>query len=182
MLARRGRYSGRAQLRWPPTDKIDITATVDGEKIHDGAYPLQEKELAKRHPRTVAFDYNGSDDQEALGGSLRASIDLPWFNVTSITTYRGYDNTTKNDQDFMIFDIIRAREEVEDRQFTQELRFSSLKEAGPLKWLGGVYAYHRKSDHRLDLSYGQDAEWSLGWPPMTNRADIGARTPEYPCL
>jgi iron complex outermembrane receptor protein len=170
-------YSGRAQLRWTPTDKIDITASLDGEKIHDGVYPLHDMEQAKRNPHRLAYDYDGIDKREALGGSLRASFDLPWFNVTSITAYRGYDNTTRNDQDFTTWDLMRAHEDIEDRQFTQELRFSSLKDSGPLKWLGGVYVYHRKRDHLLDLYYDQDAV-NFGLIPLTfeTRADSDLTT------
>jgi iron complex outermembrane receptor protein len=170
-------YSGRAQLRWTPTDKIDITATVDGEKLHDGVFPLQERHEAQADPHVVSFDYNGMDKREALGGSLRASVDLPWFNVTSITAFRGYDDTTKNDQDFTPFDIMRAREELEDRQFTQELRLSSLKGVAPFKWLAGAYVYHRKRDQLLDLFYGQDAvNWGLTPFTMQNRANADLTT------
>lgn len=171
-------YSGRGQLRWTPTDKADITFSFDGEKVHEGVYPLADRERTKESPRTVFYDYNGLHTRESLGGSLRASFELPWFNVTSITSYRGYDDTVRNDQDFMPYDILRAYEDIEDRQFTQELRFSSPKDAtSPFAWIGGLYAYHRKQDHRLNLDYGDDAVW-MGLVPMTmtSRADSNLTT------
>ena len=177
----RQNWNGRAQLRWTPTDAVDVSFTVDGEKINDGVYPLTDKASAEDNPHKVRYNYDGSDKRDSLGGTLRASVDFPWFNVTSITSYRGYDDITSNDQDFTPWKLMRAKEDIRDRQFTQELRFSSPKDSKPLKWLGGAYLYHKRQEHRLDLFYDEDFAPYMGLPlppgfTMKSRADADTFT------
>lgn len=140
-----------------PTDKLDVTANVDGEKVNDGVFPLTDMDQADKNPHHVSYNYEGRDKRDTLGSSLRVAYDAPWFKVTSITAYRGYNDVTRNDQDFTPYDLITAKEDIKDRQFTQEFRFASPEGSGPLKWLGGLYLYKKHQDHTLDLNYGQGA-------------------------
>ena len=80
----------------------------------------------------------------------------------------------------MPYDLITAREDIKDRQFTQEFRFASPEGSGPLKWLGGLYLYKKHQDHTLDLNYGQGAA-DMGMVPMamTNAADSDIKTYGY---
>lgn len=178
-IAARG-LNGRMQLRWMPTDKLDVTANVDGEKVNDGVFPLTDMDQADKNPHHVSYNYEGRDKRDTLGSSLRVAYDAPWFKVTSITAYRGYNDVTRNDQDFTPYDLITAREDIKDRQFTQEFRFASPEGSGPLKWLGGLYLYKKHQDHTLDLNYGQGAA-DMGMVPMamTNAADSDIKTYGY---
>ncbi len=177
---RRRGLNGRMQLRWMPTDKLDVTANVDGEKINDGVFPLTDMDQADKNPHHVSYNYEGRDKRDTLGSSLRVAYDAPWFKMTSITAYRGYNDVTRNDQDFMPYDLITAKEDIKDRQFTQEFRFASPEGSGPLKWLGGLYLYKKHQDHTLDLNYGQGAA-DMGMVPMamTNTADSDIKTYGY---
>lgn len=177
---RRRGLNGRMQLRWMPTDKLDVTANVDGEKVNDGVFPLTDMDQADKNPHHVSYNYEGRDKRDTLGSSLRVAYDAPWFKVTSITAYRGYNDVTRNDQDFTPYDLITAREDIKDRQFTQEFRFASPEGSGPLKWLGGLYLYKKHQDHTLDLNYGQGAA-DMGMVPMamTNTADSDIKTYGY---
>lgn len=163
-----------------PTDKLDVTANVDGEKVNDGVFPLTDMDQADKNPHHVSYNYEGRDKRDTLGSSLRVAYDAPWFKVTSITAYRGYNDVTRNDQDFTPYDLITAREDIKDRQFTQEFRFASPEGSGPLKWLGGLYLYKKHQDHTLDLNYGQGAA-DMGMVPMamTNAADSDIKTYGY---
>ena len=80
----------------------------------------------------------------------------------------------------MPYDLITAKEDIKDRQFTQEFRFASPEGSGPLKWLGGLYLYKKHQDHTLDLNYGQGAA-DMGMVPMamTNTADSDIKTYGY---
>lgn len=177
---RRRGLNGRMQLRWMPTDKLDVTANVDGEKVNDGVFPLTDMDQADKNPHHVSYNYEGRDKRDTLGSSLRVAYDAPWFKMTSITAYRGYNDVTRNDQDFTPYDLITAKEDIKDRQFTQEFRFASPEGSGPLKWLGGLYLYKKHQDHTLDLNYGQGAA-DMGMVPMamTNAADSDIKTYGY---
>lgn len=85
-------------------------------------FPLTDMDQADKNPHHVSYNYEGRDKRDTLGSSLRVAYDAPWFKMTSITAYRGYNDVTRNDQDFMPYDLITAKEDIKDRQFTQEFR------------------------------------------------------------
>ena len=76
---RRRGLNGRMQLRWMPTDKLDVTANVDGEKVNDGVFPLTDMDQADKNPHHVSYNYEGRDKRDTLGSSLRVAYDAPWF-------------------------------------------------------------------------------------------------------
>jgi iron complex outermembrane receptor protein len=173
--------NGRLHLRWTPQDNVDISAMIDMERIDDGAYPLQTIESSFKSPRVVERDFADYDQREAFGSSLRASVDFEKFNLTGLVAFRQYDNRTENDQDFTFMDLLRARDDVEDRQFSGELRFSSLPDSGPLKWLGGLYCYSRDRDETLRQFYSQMAAMALqiGFTPFTDTSAFDLSTKGY---
>lgn len=165
---RRG-LNGRMQLRWLPTDEMDVLFSVDGETLDDGVFPLTDMNAAAANPHHVAYNFEGGDKRKTLGANLRVSYDAPWFKLTSITAERGYNDEVENDQDFTPSDAITAYEDVKDRQFSQEFRLASPDNSGPLKWLGGYYYHHKDQDHTLDLNYHQGAvDMGLVQMAMTN--------------
>ena len=79
---RRRGLNGRMQLRWMPTDKLDVTANVDGEKVNDGVFPLTDMDQADKNPHHVSYNYEGRDKRDTLGSccawptTRRGSSDL----------------------------------------------------------------------------------------------------------
>ncbi len=146
-------FNGRALMRWTPTDKLDISASIDGETIDDGAFPLGNLPALRENPRHVAYDYEGAYKRDAFGSFLRIGYDAPWFRLTSITAYRNFHDSASNDQDFTIYPLMTADEDIDDDQFTQELRFASPESDSRLKWLVGLYGFDKKKDHRLTLDF-----------------------------
>ncbi len=161
----RENFQGRVQLRWLPSPEMDITAAISGERIDDGVFPLTDMQAAETRPHHISYNYKGSDNRDSLGSSLRISYDMPWSRLTSVTAVHSYDDDVDNDQDFTPVDIIVAREEVNDRQFTQELRLHSVKKDKRFQWLTGAYVYAGDQDHLLELHF-REAAASMGLAPM----------------
>lgn len=168
---RRRGLNGRMQLRWMPTDKLDVTANVDGEKVNDGVFPLTDMDQADKNPHHVSYNYEGRDKRDTLGSSLRVAYDAPWFKVTSITAYRGYNDVTRNDQDFMPYDLITAKEDIKDRQFTQEFRVriarslraaQVARRAVPLQETSGSHAGFELRAGCRRHGYGSDGDDQRG--------------------
>ncbi|ADK84495.1 TonB-dependent receptor [Desulfarculus baarsii DSM 2075] len=149
-------FNGRAQMRWTPSDKLDISANIEGESVDDGAFPLGRLADLQRNPHHVAYDHEGKYKRDAFGPSLRVVYDAPWFQLTSITAYRDFDDSAANDQDFTIYPLITAYEDIADRQFTQELRFASPESDSALKWLVGLYGFNKDKTHHLNLNFAPD--------------------------
>ena len=161
-------WSGRGVLRWTPNEKLDVTWNVDGAKNHDGAFPITTRENVKDNAFHVDYDQAGKANYSSAGTSLRVSYDAPWATVTSISAYRGFNDVISNDQDFTPFNLLTAEQELVDRQFTQELRFTSPDDGRSTKWQGGLYYGHKKQDQRLDVNYNDDAVL-MGWVPFAMR-------------
>ncbi|MFO7594778.1 MAG: TonB-dependent receptor [Desulfocurvibacter africanus] len=149
----RKNFSGRGHLRWTPNSKLDITLSADGERIRDGAFPLASLDEVRENPHDVSYDFEGKNDRDARGSSLRVAYDADWFRLTSISAYRHYDDEARNDQDFTEVFLANAFEDIDDDQFTQEIRFASPDDGRDLKWLTGLYGFKSKQDHELVMEF-----------------------------
>lgn len=148
--------NGRGQLRYTPTEELDILFSFDAEHINDDAYPitvvngvntatLQSMGMGY-YPNTQDNSYEinqnfvNSSKRDSYGGSLRIAYDAPAFKITSITAARSVETEIDNDQDFGPYDMFVYREDYKTEYFTQELRFASPDDnTSPFKWLGGVF-------------------------------------------
>ena len=145
--------SGRLQLRWAPNSKLDVLASIDGEQIDDGAFPITNLRQVDKQPHRFSHDVEGEHERNSIGSSLKVTYDAEALSLTSITGFRHYDDNVVNDQDFTAANLYWAKEVIRDSQFTQELRFASPKNNDHWKWLGGLYGFHEEKDHLLQMNY-----------------------------
>ncbi|PIE70961.1 MAG: TonB-dependent receptor [Deltaproteobacteria bacterium] len=142
---------GRLNLRWIPWDNLDVSLLIDGETVDDGAFPLGNLYSLQKTPHKIAYDQEGDYERDVSGMSLRAEYHAPGFRLTSISAFRNYKDAASNDQDFSIYPRFTAKEDLEDDQFTQELRVASNDTDADLKWLIGLYGFHKDKTHFLNL-------------------------------
>jgi iron complex outermembrane receptor protein len=95
----------RGYLRWTPSEELDVTLKLDGQKIRNGTDVL----LNISYPGEIFFredtpydfklfsDVPDQHDSDTYGGTLTAVWDSPIGEVTSITSY--YDWKTRGYQD-----------------------------------------------------------------------------------
>jgi iron complex outermembrane receptor protein len=145
--------SGRVQLRWTPNSKLDVLASIDGEQIDDGAFPVTNLHQVDEDPHRFSHNVEGEHERNSIGSSLKVVYDAEALSITSITGFRHYDDNVVNDQDFTAADLYWAKEVIRDSQFSQEFRFASPKGNGNWKWLGGLYGFREDKDHLLQMNY-----------------------------
>lgn len=145
--------SGRLQLRWTPNDKLNVQASIDGEQINDGAFPITKLSKVDDDPHHFSHNVNGEHERNSVGSSLKVGYEAELLNITSITGFRHYDDNVVNDQDFTAANLYWAKEVIRDNQFSQEFRFTSPTNNGDWKWLGGLYGFHEKKDYYLQMNY-----------------------------
>ena len=148
--------NGRMKLYWTPSEKLDVSLGLDGERMNDGAFPLGNLHALRENPHEIAYDHEGEYERDVIGANLRLAYDAPRFRLTSITAFRIFDDTATNDQDFTIYPLITAGEEIDDDQFTQELRFASPDGTEDLEWLVGLYGFKKDKYHFLNLNFAAD--------------------------
>lgn len=163
-LNNRDEWSGRAKLRWNPSDNLELlwssdytrldcnctTSTLRSANLADGinAAALQDAldEIAPvvPGPENTDVNLNGAvyNDQELWGHSLTANWSLGDFLLTSITAYREASITALGDTDgrptapLGFFQIGSTDQE----QFTQELRLTSPTD-GRLNYMVGLFYF-----------------------------------------
>jgi iron complex outermembrane receptor protein len=161
-----GRYSegkaGRVKLRFLPTDKWDITLSLDGQQYDEGAFPfrrtsrnafVQKGMFSEDKEYHYSHDFEGSADNDFWGVSLNASYDMPLARLTSITGYRDYNDKEDIDPDFSPLDMMRMHFVLEEQTFSQELRLASPEGHDCLEWLIGLYYFQLDNERGTTSIY-----------------------------
>ena len=171
------RMGGRAQLLWQPGESFDLRAIVDYSEEHSdaGAFALWNpgpNSGAKYYSAIAAAGANVVYDPDydvvtldgcqhydvrSSGASAEASWNFRGYTFTSISAYRSWRFMPCADPDNTDRDAIRmAGQNVDDNQWTQELRLSSPADR-PLSYVLGLYYFNQHQQNLLYTQYGADA-------------------------
>lgn len=105
------------------------------------------------------------------GGSVQVNWRLDGgYTLTSITAYRSWQFLPTNDADDTgVSAIINAGQEVDDEQWSQEIRLASPS-GGPIDWVTGLYYFYQYQNNMAFTQYGPDAHALYGLPAFYNGA------------
>ncbi|HVY79712.1 MAG TPA: TonB-dependent receptor [Steroidobacteraceae bacterium] len=103
-------------------------------------------------PRPFLGDYPSHAERTLTDTSVKADVTLDRVQLTSISAFAKVDSLIIEDLDFLPTDGIVANQALDTRNFSQELRLTSLG-SGPFKWLAGAYYLnvHQKLDTEVKL-------------------------------
>jgi outer membrane receptor protein involved in Fe transport len=154
--------SGRAALRWRPTDAIDANLT----------YYYQDMDIGGRQQNNVVSFGTGKyesanrvlepNERTNKLGALEVNVDLGFATLTSATGYSTYKDRGHRDQTDLLITLEYGYEAFpsftaytydaeEDRNISQELRLVS-KGKGPLTWIGGLF-YYSQNERQLSEEF-----------------------------
>jgi len=144
------RYNGRVNLRYTPSDVLEVSLIADAmkNKDHIGVYRFETGAWATE-PHTIRHEETDWSDEDGNGQALRIKYKTRSLEFISVTGRRGYVNNNQQDYDCTSDPANNWGETVSDYDdmiLTQEFRISSIKEA-PFTWLAGIYAF--KEDTRI---------------------------------
>lgn len=153
----------RGKLEFTPTDDLTLTLAADYMQSHDDApNGVVSKALtpafagalapvsASGHSRDIASDYRSHVEDINKGLSAQLDWNLGDYTLTSITAWRGWDNTQWQDGD-RLATITSAFPGTEDKgdlsydQYSQEVRLASPK-GEFVEYVGGLFYMHGKDD------------------------------------
>lgn len=130
--------AGRVQLRWTPTETLDFSVVLHGQKFNDGFVPTYYPAVDS-NPFSVRRDFNGFVDTDTWGTALKGSFANEVVKVTSITSYRNWKQNLLQDFDFSPSPVRLGFAKPDLDQWSQELRVQSNDESKDLQWLGGFF-------------------------------------------
>jgi iron complex outermembrane receptor protein len=135
--------NGRFTLRFRPNPAWDASLIMDAFRTDDGnGIYHYVTGPAKTDYNVINQDADLYARQNGSGQTLRIGYRGACADFQSITGVRYYKNDFSTDNDFTPFPLFQGNFTDENQNFSQELRWSSPKEAKyPLKWLFGLYGF-----------------------------------------
>ncbi|WP_372784687.1 TonB-dependent receptor [Phenylobacterium sp.] len=176
----RDEYGVRGQLRWVPTEALDIVLRADWSKRNNDCCVWTVNQFATRatDPRASAAFLSsitgpisqgpGSRDvnlrgqifnlSENAGGSMEVNYKLGAYTLTSLTGYRTWDQKDNNDADLSPLNVLDRNYGGNNlNQFSQEIRLTSPKDRF-IDFVAGLFYY----DSSNDGSFQQVGRFTIG--------------------
>nr|WP_255263713.1 TonB-dependent receptor [Pseudomonas aegrilactucae] len=153
----------RGKLAFTPSDDLKLTVAADYMQSHDDApNGVVSKALtpafagalapvrASSDNRDIVSDYRSHVEDINKGLSAQLDWTLGDYTLTSITAWRGWDNTQWQDGDRLgtlsaAFPGIEDKGDLQFNQYSQELRLASPK-GEFLEYVGGLFYMHGKDE------------------------------------
>ena len=147
-LDSRSALFGKTQLLWTPAADWEARLIVTGERARDGDYALNDLGAVRASPFHVERDVEGFTRRDVVAPTVslrRAGRRLELTTTTGLVWWRTDDRT---DLDYTAAPFITRDNEEKSRQFTQEVRVASarnaplaLSDAVALRWQAGVFVF-----------------------------------------
>ena len=153
MVDNREHYYGRINLRWTPTDNLEASLVSSKTKYDNGDMSFG---LTSQNDREVGNDYEGYIKSEIVLTSLNVKYDFSGnFSITSITSYRDYNELSGYDWDYSNDDVTRFHAEHDNKfkTYSEELRVNYKNDK--IQLVSGIYL------EKSDFHYDKDVD--KGW-------------------
>lgn len=141
--AKKKSVDGQVKLRWTPTSRWDVSLLVNGSR-KDSGYGYTHYITGPNATDPYKINWDGANKwvDTNNGQAITASHSAKWADITSITTRNDFVTDFKNDGEFGPLPFPDQEFRFQDETYSQEIRFSSPEEEGPLEWLGGAFFSH----------------------------------------
>lgn len=181
----------RGKLEFTPNDDLTVTLAADYLQAHDDipngvvARTLNASFAnalapvsASAHNRDIVSDYRSRVEDTNKGVSAQVDYRLGDFTLTSITAWRGWDNTQWQDGDRLgtmsaAFPGIEDKGDLAFDQYSQELRLASPK-GGFVEYVAGAYYMHGHDDETYSRNLRSPTSTQTGVADYGTRSDSTA--------
>lgn len=105
----------------------------------------------------VSTSFKPESQNEDEGVSLQADWQVDTVLLTSITAYRKHDSKDRIDADFYDIDALIRGNDLQQEQYSQELRISGDAFDEKVNYVAGLYYFNQTLDSTTDTIIGEDA-------------------------
>jgi iron complex outermembrane receptor protein len=147
-LDSRSAFTAKGQLLWTPAANWEARFILTGERARDGDYALNDLAALRARPRHASRDYEGYTHRDIVAPTVLLRRTGRALDVTSTTGVVWWETEDSTDLDYSPLPLLRRANTERDRQFTQEVRVASARDADlslsedvRLKWQTGVFFF-----------------------------------------
>jgi iron complex outermembrane receptor protein len=172
--------SGRAALRWEPSDRIDATFTYYLQDQETGGRTINSRRALGIGKYESGLRFVEPNERKNELYSLELTADLGFAELTSASGYSEYEEEGQRDQTDLLITLEYSyeafpsfsaftRENVDEERINQEVRLVSTG-AGPLRWIAGAFYNQFEGD-------AQSREFTPGFDQFAvdNLGGVGLR-------
>ncbi|WP_324171827.1 TonB-dependent receptor [Sulfurimonas sp.] len=132
---RKSKY-GKVNLRYTPTDNLDISFISSKHKRDDGA--LSVNKATAQNLKEVNNDVSDFAKLESTAHSLKIDYNFGQYNLSSVTAYKKDHDLRFADYDYSTVKSYHSLMDVTYENLSQEVKLNSQTDT--LTWLAGIYA------------------------------------------
>ncbi|WP_320040220.1 TonB-dependent receptor [uncultured Desulfobacter sp.] len=147
-------FTGRASLRFTPSEALDITLALDGTDRETGLDDLRYLDGPSATQTYKVLNNQASwADQDSFGQSLVIKYAYHDIDVVSVTSHQDFNRRHTMDSDRSAMRLGVSFIDIDRTSWTQELRLSSSAGGFFSSWLLGAYASTENLDNSWDLDH-----------------------------
>jgi iron complex outermembrane recepter protein len=169
--------AARAQLRWRPTDKLDINLSADGLRNFNSTLHYTYLPTAGSN----VYDFKSYNHDHAVINSWGTALNVDYqlgggYQLTSISALRGGSQYLNFNNEVTTFPLLTAVFREQTHQFSEELRVASPK-TEHYDWVAGLYYFNQLNDEKSADEFGIGMSYLPSpYPIYTNlTVPIGAK-------
>ena len=147
-------FTGRASLRYTPSQDLDITLALDGTDRETGLDDLRYLDGASATDSNAVLNNQVSGaDQDSFGQSLNIKYAFYGMDLISVTSHQDFNRKHIMDSDRSAMPLGVSHIDIDRESWAQELRLSSSSGEFFSSWLLGAYASTENLDNTWSLDH-----------------------------
>jgi len=155
-LDSRSAVFSKTQVLWTPAAAWDVRAIVTTERARDGDYGLNDLSALRATPFRVTRDFEGYTRRDLVAPTILVNRAGKTIDFSATTGFVWWKTDDLTDLDYTPLPLIRRANTEDNRQFTEELRVASARNAShalsdtvAVRWQAGLFFFSQ--------NYTQDA-------------------------
>lgn len=146
--------AARAQLRWRPTDKLEVNFSLDGLHDRNSTLHYTYRPTAGTDPYTFNSYYDDFAKRDSYGAAVNVDYSLDnGYQLTSITAWRGGEQYLDFNNETGPADFLTAIFHEVTHQYSEELRIASPK-TERYDWVAGLYFFDQVNVENTKTAFG----------------------------
>jgi iron complex outermembrane receptor protein len=150
-LDSRAAFTAKAQAMWTPAANWEARFILSGERARDGDYALNDLAALRARRLRSSRDFEGSTHRDIVAPTVLLRRTGRTVELSTTTGLVRWETNDATDLDYSPLPLITRTNRERDRQFTQEVRLASARDADvpltgavSLRWQTGVFLFTQK--------------------------------------